>query len=264
MKKFGKGVALVTGGASGIGEGLAHALAKAGMKVTVADLDLAGAAQVAADLQALGATALALHLDVRDAAQWITAVDQIERELGPLQVLCSNAGVSGSTLPIEETEWAGWQWTMDVNLNSTFHAIKTCLPRMRQHGLPSHIVCTASLGGLMVTHGNGAYSASKAAVIAVCEALAQEVAGSKIGISVLCPGLVRTQLLENNARLKPGEFAIGTHGPEIEAAMKAGMDPMQVGEKVVAWMEEGRFWMFTHPELRPYVEQRGEALLAAM
>ena len=99
---------------------------------------------------------------------------------------------------------------MDVNLNGTFHALKTCLPRMRKHGLPSHVVCTASLGGFLVACGNGVYSATKAA-IAICEAVAQEVAGSNIGLSVLCPGLVRTQLLDNNARLKPGAFDIGGH-----------------------------------------------------
>ncbi len=264
MKNFIDGVALVTGGASGIGLGLAHALARAGMKVAVADVDLAGCEKVAADLRAKGATGLPLHLDVRDPVAWVATVDRIEKELGSLQVLCSNAGVGGSTLPIEETDWAGWQWTMDVNLNGTFHALKTCLPRMRKHGLPSHVVCTASLGGFLVTRGNGAYSATKAAVIATCEAVAKEVAGSNIGISVLCPGLVRTQLLDNSARLKPGAFDIGSHGPEIEAAMKTALDPMHVGEDVVRWIAEGRFWMFTHPELKPYVQQRCESVLAAI
>ncbi len=263
MKNFTNGVALVTGGASGIGLGLAHALARAGMKVAVADLDLAGCDKVSAHLRSMGHVALPLHLDVRDPIAWVTAVDRIEKELGPLQVLCSNAGVGGSTLPIEETDLAGWQWTIDVNLNGTFHALKTCLPHMRKHGLPAHVVCTASLGGFLVTRGNGAYSA-KAAVIAVCEAVAQEIAGSNIGISVLCPGLVRTQLLDNAGKLKPGAFDIGSHGPEVEAAMRTALDPMVVGENVVRWMNEGRFWMFTHPELKPYVQQRCEAVLAAI
>jgi NAD(P)-dependent dehydrogenase (short-subunit alcohol dehydrogenase family) len=264
VKDFTSGVALVTGGASGIGLGLVHALARVGMKVAVADVDLPGCERAAVDLRAKGATVLPMHLDVRDGVAWMTNVDRIEEELGPLQVLCSNAGVGGSTLPIEETEWAGWQWTLDVNLNGTFHALKTCLPRMRKHGLTSHVVCTASLGGFLVARGNGAYSAAKAAVIAMCEAVAKEVAGSNIGISVLCPGLVRTQLLDNSARLKPGSFEIGSHGKEVEIAMKTALDPMQVGEDVVRWMAEERFWMFTHPELKPYVQQRCEALLAAM
>lgn len=264
MKNFNNGVALVTGGASGIGLGLAHALAAQGMKVAIADLDDAGSQKAVAALAAKGATALALHLDVCDAAAWTAAVDRVEAELGPLQVLCSNAGVGGSKLPIEETEWAGWQWTMDVNLNSTFHAFKTCLPRMRKHGKPSHIICTASLGGLLVIPSNGVYSATKAAVIAICEAVAQEVAGSNIGVSVLCPGLVRTGLLENRNKLKPGEFAIGDMGPGRDLGMKTGLDPMQVGEQVVKWMREGRFWMFTHPELREPVVRRSEAILASM
>ena len=264
MKDFGKGVALITGGASGIGLGLVRALGKTGMKVAVADLDQAGCERVVDELRAKGVTALPVSMDVRDGAAWERAVDQIERELGPLQVLCSNAGVGGSKLPIEQTTWEGWKWTMEVNLDSVFHGFKTCLPRMRRHGLPSHIVCTASLGGLLVAIDNGVYSATKAGVIALCEAVALETAGSNIGVSVLCPGLVQTSLLKNRERLKPGQFAIGNLEPGRDINMGTGIDATQLGEQVVAWMQEGRFWMITHPELRPPVEARCKAILSSM
>lgn len=264
MKDFGQGVALVTGGASGIGLGLAHALGKAGMKVAIADLDQAGCERAAGELRAKGVTALPLTLDVRDGAAWERTVDQVERELGPLQVLCSNAGVGGSKLPIEQTTWEGWKWTLEVNLDSVFHGFKASLPRMRRHGLPSHIVCTASLGGLLVVADNAVYSATKAGVIALCEAVAKETAGSNIGVSVLCPGLVQTSLLKNRERLKPGQFDIGALEPGRDIGMSTGIDAMQLGEQVVAWMREGRFWMITHPELRPHVEARCDAILTAM
>lgn len=264
MKDFRGGVALVTGAASGIGQGLAHALANAGMKVAVADLDLPGCERVAATLRAGGAAAQPVWLDVRDPAQWSSVVERLERELGPLQVLCSNAGVAGSKLPIEATSWDAWRWTMDVNLDGTYHALRTCLPRMRAHALPSHVLCTASLGAVLVVPGNGVYSATKAAIIALCEAVAQETAGSHIGVSVLCPGLVRTALLDNREKLKPGAFEIGTFDAGVVAGMEAGLDPMAVGEQVVAWMREGRFWMFTHPELASHVRHRADSILAAL
>jgi NAD(P)-dependent dehydrogenase (short-subunit alcohol dehydrogenase family) len=242
------------------GWGLAHALGKAGMKVAIADFDQSGRERAVGELRAKGVTALPVALDVRDGLAWEQAVDLVERDLGPVQVLCSNAGVGGSKLPIEQTTWEGWKWTMEVNLDSVFHGFKTCLPRMRKHGLPSHIVCTASLGGLLVIADNGVYSATKAGVIALCEAVAQETAGSNIGVSVLCPGLVQTSLLKNRERLKPGQFDIGALEPDRDINMGTGIDAMQLGGQVVAWMREGRFWMITHPELRPHVEARCEAI----
>lgn len=263
MKDFDGGTALITGGASGIGFGMAQALSRAGLKIALADINPDALATARASLRKEGAPVEAYTLDVSDPAAWKTTVDAVEKDLGPLQILCSNAGVAGSVRRIEETEWEGWAWTIDVNLHGTFHALKTCIPRLKAHGRRAHIVCTSSLGGFLSHANNAAYSATKAGVIAICESLRGELAGTAVGVSVLCPGLVRTELNRNNARLGP-KVPLGGHGPEIEAAMAAAMDPAEVGEFVVAGIRENRFWLFTHPELRGPVEERCREILDSM
>jgi NADP-dependent 3-hydroxy acid dehydrogenase YdfG len=264
VKNIKSGVAFITGGASGIGFGIAQALGNHGMKIALADVNENALERAAAALGATGATVLPVTLDVRDRSAWETELDRTERELGPLQVLCSNAGVAGSHLPIEETDWSGWQWTIDVNLHGTFHALNNALPRMRRHGRDSHVVCTSSLGAFLVNAGNGAYCAAKAAVVAVSEAVRREVAGSNIGVSVLCPGLVATQLLDNVKELAPAHVRLGSHSEETAIALKAGQDAAAVGELVLRGILEDRFWVFTHPELRDLLENRANEMRAAM
>jgi NAD(P)-dependent dehydrogenase (short-subunit alcohol dehydrogenase family) len=263
VKDFRDVAALVTGGASGIGYGIARALAARGARIAVADLDPSALDTATQELRASGATVIPLRLDVRDRTAWEPALDRVEAELGPLQILCSNAGVAGSHLPLAGTSWEGWSWTIDVNLHGTFHALRAGLPRMQRHGLPAHVVCTASLGAFLVGAGNAAYCATKAGVVAMCEALRRELEGTPIGVSVLLPGLVSTALLDNTRKLAP-PTPIGGHGPEVEAGIKAGLDPLCVGELVVDGIRDARFWLFTHPELRALVGARGEEILAAM
>jgi NAD(P)-dependent dehydrogenase (short-subunit alcohol dehydrogenase family) len=256
-------VALVTGGASGIGHGIVRALVAHGAQLAIADIDDDALEMATHDLRTAGARILPLRLDVRDREAWNDALDRVETELGPLQVLCSNAGVAGSHLPLAETTWKGWSWTIDVNLHGTFHALNSALPRMLRHGLAGHVVCTASLGAFLVGAGNAAYCASKAAVVAVCEALRKELEGSPIGVSVLCPGLVATSLLDNVNKLAP-RVPIGAHGADIEKALKAGLDPLEVGHIVVRGIREKHFWLFTHPELSELVEARDAEIITAM
>lgn len=263
MKEFNNAVALVTGGASGIGLGLARALLEAGAKVAIADIDETALSSATASLAESKDRVLPLCLDVCSREDWEMAVNRVESELGRLQILCSNAGVAGSCLPIEQTEWEGWRWTIDVNLHGNFNALRTCVPRIRAHGLEGHIVCTASLGAFLVGGGNGAYCAAKAGVVAMCEALRQELSSTAIGVSVLCPGLVSTNLLDNVARLGPN-VELGGHGSEIEEAFSLGMDPAEVGKFVLNGIRDGQFWLFTHPELRDMVVERNDAIAKAM
>jgi NAD(P)-dependent dehydrogenase (short-subunit alcohol dehydrogenase family) len=258
-------VAFISGGGSGIGLGMARAMAAEGMKIALADIDEAALASAAASLRATGAQVLPLHLDVCKPADWTAAADRAEAELGPVQVLCSNAGVAGSRLSMEDTESAAWLWTFDINVHGAFHGIKTFLPRMRRRGEDAHIIVTSSLGGFLAHAKNSAYSATKAAVIAMCESLRGELAQTRIGVSVLCPGLISTNLLGNNRRLAPASIDhLCEEEPELVEMMKQSLDPRAAGELVVRGIRENRFWLFTHPELRPLVQARSEEILAAM
>jgi len=256
--------AFVTGGASGIGFGIAQALADAGARIALADVDRSALDAAADRLRSAGATVLPLVLDVRQAEAWQSAAEQAEAELGSVQLLFSNAGVLGSRLPLEQTSVDAWRWTFDINVEGSLHAIRTFVPRMRRSGQPGHVVITASLGGFLVQPANGLYSATKGAVIAMAESLRGELAGSSIGVSVLCPGLVRSNLHDNARKLAPPGLSLGPEEPELVAALKQSMDPRAVGEMVLDGILARRFWLFTHPELAPLVEQRSREILAAM
>jgi NAD(P)-dependent dehydrogenase (short-subunit alcohol dehydrogenase family) len=257
--------AFITGAANGIGFGIAQALAAAGVKVALADIDETALAQAVTQLRKTGATVCAVPLDVRKPESWRTAVDRAEAELGPVQILCSNAGVSSGRHTIETTPLDVWRWVLDVNLNAALYAFQTCLPRMRARGDEAHIVVTASLGGFLVMPHNGAYSASKAAVVSVCETVRAELAMTEtpIGLSVLCPAMVRTNLMDNSVRLAPAGVAMGDDDPVMQQALQAGHDPLSVGELVVRGIREQKFWLFTHPEFRDLVGPRNAEVLAA-
>lgn len=253
----------VTGGASGIGLGLARAFAGEGGRIALADVrdDLLHAA--VANLTDAGARVCAVELDVRDAAAWEGALDLAESQFGPLTVLCSNAGVAGSRLPLESTEPEALDWTFEVNVRGTFNAIRCGVPRLRQYNLPGHVLVTASMGAFLVRPGNGVYSASKAAIVAFAQALRAEFEGSALGVSVLCPGLVATQLLQSNFTLAPVGVALGAHEPGLLEKMRGALDPTDVGELVVRAVYEGRFWLFTHPELNPDLAEQFTEILNA-
>lgn len=256
--------AFVTGGASGIGLGIARTCARNGMTVALADIDEVALHSAAASLTAEGATITAVNLDVSDPRNWSVALDKAESTLGPLAILASNAGVAGSRLPLEETPAEAWRWSMGINLDGCFNAIQAGVPRLRSSGKAAHFVATASLGAFLVQPANGVYSAAKAGVIALCEAPQAELSETDIGVSVLCPGLVRSRLLEDNAKRAPSGVPIGEEEPELKAALAASLDPAQVGELVWDGIDRRRFWVFTHPELRDLLAARTAAIAAAM
>ncbi len=264
MKDLRGKVAFITGAGSGIGLGLAESMATAGVVIALADIDATALGSAVALLRATGAAVLPMHLDVRDPKQWTDAAVQVETTLGDVSILCCNAGVAGSHLPIAQTDFAAWSWSFDVNVNGVFHGIKTFLPKMLERGLESHIVVTASLGGFIARPLNGAYSATKAALIALCESLRAELADTQVGLSVLCPGLVRSSLLDHVDRFAPPAIQLGEMGRERVEALRQGLDPALVGEIVIQGIHEDKFWLFTHSELRPLLTARAEEILAAM
>jgi NAD(P)-dependent dehydrogenase (short-subunit alcohol dehydrogenase family) len=256
-------VAVVTGGGGGIGRALALAFADEGMHVVAADLDLAAAEAVRDEVSSRGVRGLAVHADVADRASVEALASRCFEEMGGVHVLCNNAGVSvfGSVDHVAE---ADWRWVLSVNLEGVIHGIQAFVPRMRDAAQGGHIVNTASIAGQVGRPGLGIYSTTKFAVVGLSEALRGEVAPYGIGVSVLCPDLVRTRIAES-ARSRPLHLG----GPETRARgaeywiQQHGINAGLVGRAAVDAVRGNELYVFTHPENRRGVEQRYRAVFAA-
>jgi NAD(P)-dependent dehydrogenase (short-subunit alcohol dehydrogenase family) len=256
-------VAVVTGAGSGIGAGIARACAAQGMNVVLADIELDAAKRVAEELVAAGASAHAVRTDVSRAEEVEALADESFERFGAVHLLCNNAGVAQGGA-IHELRPEDWQWTLGVNLYGVIHGCRAFVRRWLERGAEAHVVNTASVGGFLSGPVLGMYSTSKFAVVAYTEALAQEVAERGIGVSVLCPGWTNTNL-GNASRNRPAE--LGT-APDalgiITPGMAEGMDPLEVGERVLRGVRENALYIFTHPEFQPLIAQRFERVLAAL
>jgi NAD(P)-dependent dehydrogenase (short-subunit alcohol dehydrogenase family) len=262
--------AFITGGASGIGLGMATAFVAAGLRVAIADVNESALATARSALPGLAA---AVKLDVTSSADWQAAVDQVEAALGPIEILCNNAGVSqgrfadGRDTTVAEMPEALWRQVMEVNATGTFLGARTLVPRMLARGQWGHVVNTASTGGLMAPAGIAAYCASKFAVVALSESMRAELAPAGIGVSVLCPGGVRSNLFASSVALRakaPDAFAglatVGTDALRAEQAKR--MDPVRVGEMVLRAITGNAMYIIPHPEYRGHIEERHAALVA--
>ena len=264
MKQLNGKTALVTGAASGIGSGIAMALARAGMNVALADIQVQAAQELRRQIEAEGWRAIALEVDVSDAESVAQAGLAAEKTFGRLHVAVNNAGVAMHGTPLDEIELDEWHWLIGVNIFGVIHGIRAFVPLIRKHGEGGHVVNTASIGGLQVRDGwhTGAYSMTKYAVVALSEALDQELKGSGIGVSVLCPAAVRTRLHES-AKNRPARLG----GPYrraqqhfLEQATADGLAPIEVGERLVRAIRDDEFFVFTHSSPRPWIEARHQRI----
>ena len=268
MQELDGRVALVTGGGSGIGRGIALALAGEGMRVVVADIERDAAEAVAAEIAASGREASAETLDVTDPAAVEALAGRCDEQHGGVDVLCNNAGVLGPT-PIGPDSIDNWRWILDVNVLGVVHGINAFVPRMLasigERGGEAHVVNTASIGGLLAGHGWGisAYVASKFAVVSMSRNLRGELAGSGIGVSVLCPGAVRTGIWQA-ARNRPAQRG----GPEEyewsdRILRESSIDPLAIGRHVLRAIREDEFYIITHTDRRHVIESEARELLEA-
>jgi NAD(P)-dependent dehydrogenase (short-subunit alcohol dehydrogenase family) len=271
-------VAFITGGASGIGLGMAKAFTAAGMRAVLADVRDDHIEQTRAWFDEAGCSGQVhlLKLDVTDRAAYAAAADEAERAFGKIHVLCNNAGI-GISSPVSEASYADWDWGIDVNLTGVFNGVHTILPRIRKHGEGGHIVNTASMGGILQYSRAGVYVTTKFAVVGLSEALNAELADENIGVSAFCPGGVRTNIREYEktrperfANPPKGEAAPGGPPPGFrmsEEVMKTlgemSWEPEQVGEMVLDGIRSNALYIFTSPEFRPGIHERFEAILAA-
>lgn len=262
MKELAGKTAFVTGAASGIGRGIARALAGAGMKVALADIDAATLGAAAAELRGLGAEAMAVPLDVTDRAAWAATAREVPAELGPVQVLVNNAGVSTLGLAFNDVTPQVWDRVVAINLTGVYNGIRHFLPGMRDAGA-GHIVTTSSMGGLAGSALLGPYAATKAALVGLSEVLWHELAGTGIGVSVVCPGGVRTQIWRTSRAVRG---LPDTDVPPDDASgqsARATMEADEVGRRVVDGILADELYVLTHPEFRPVVVDRHERLLRA-
>jgi NAD(P)-dependent dehydrogenase (short-subunit alcohol dehydrogenase family) len=255
-------VAVVTGGASGIGLGICRRLAAAGVDVVVADIDSEGADAVASDLRESGVRSIGVGVDVASHDSVTALADRAFEEYGGVQILCNNAGVIVGGEICEATE-DDWRWVLSVNLGGVVNGVRVFGPRLISQGQGGHIVNTASVGGFMAGPGLGIYCTSKFAVVGLSDALRAELAPHGIGVSTLCPAAVKTNLIDAD-RSRPGDFAAAGGSAEfMREAIEAGMSPDDVGDCVVSGIRNGSDYIMTHVGAREGFASRFDSVLAA-
>ena len=268
MEEVAGRTAFVTGGASGIGLGMAQAFTAAGMNVVIADLR---PDHVETALERFGESGRrdsvhAIELDVTDRAAFARAADEAERVFGSVHVVCNNAGM-GILGPVTAARYDDWDWGLGVLLGGVLNGVQTFLPRMLAHGEGGHIVNTSSMAGVLPIPGAAIYITAKAAVIGLSEALRSELTGEGIGVSAFCPGPVQTNIREGG-RTRPARYADSGY-TELERELEERpnsplwMDPRECGERILAGIRRDDLYIFTHREFREGADERFRAMLAS-
>jgi NAD(P)-dependent dehydrogenase (short-subunit alcohol dehydrogenase family) len=252
-------VAVVTGAGSGIGRGIAAALAAAGSHVMIADIDAAAARDTAAQLAATGVRTLAAECDVTDREAVEALAGSAWAHFGHVDIAVNNAGVFPPVRRAISIDERDARWVLEVNLMGAWYGCSAFGRRFTEQGTPAHILNTGSENSLGVAHPGAAfYTASKHALLGLSDVLRQELPDF-IGVSILCPGMVQTGLA-NSVRRRPERF--GGPGPQAPPAA-AGLDPADIGRAAVAGIRRGDFYIVTHPPVREMVAERAAEILAA-
>jgi NAD(P)-dependent dehydrogenase (short-subunit alcohol dehydrogenase family) len=272
MRELAGKTAFVTGGAGGIGLALGRAFAEAGMNVMLADIETEALTAAVKSLHNFGADVRGTTCDVIDPGSVERAAEASYQAFGHVHVVCNNAGVAAGG-GIDDISLDDWRWVLDVNLMGVLHGIRTFLPHIRAHGEGGHFVNTASMAGMLSGLGFSPYGASKFAVVTMSEGLAMELKPLGIGVSVLCPGWVRTRI-NASGRNRPVRYGpTQTSDPDspaaalaayIDESLRSGLDPTEVAARVLAAIREDELYVFTHPQMRVQMEERFAAISAAM
>ncbi|WP_395397274.1 SDR family NAD(P)-dependent oxidoreductase [Novosphingobium sp. BL-8A] len=252
MKDLAGRTAFVTGGANGVGLGLAKTLLAEGCKVAIADVREDAIAEALKTLE--NQPVIGVPLDVSSREGFAEAADRVERELGPVSLLFNNAGVN-LFQSIDESSYDDWDWLLGVNLHGVINGIATFVPRMKERGQGGHVCNTASMAAFLGSGVPGIYNTTKFAVRGLSESLRYSLAPHGIGVSMLCPGLVKTHIYASDEirpeALKAGAKAVNTaFVGQLEQVHQAGMEPEVIARRTIDAIRENRFYVFSHPEFR--------------
>ncbi|MGH6926158.1 MAG: SDR family NAD(P)-dependent oxidoreductase [Propylenella sp.] len=260
LKELSGKTAVITGGAGGIGRGIATAVAAEGVNVALVDID--GAALDVAVHEIAWRSNVKVRgfrCDVSERPAVYRLADDIEREMGNIHILCNNAGVSRPGVELDQLADDDFDWIMGVNLFGVQNCLRAFLPKIRGHGEGGHIVNTASIGGLRISRGtlNAAYGASKMATVSLSVSLEELLEGSGIGVSVLCPQATNTNI-NTTTRVRPERFGgpddRDLH-PEFTETLRHGLSGEDVGRFVLHALKHGEFFVLSHPHVRAEVEE---------
>ena len=272
-------VAFITGGASGMGLGMATVFARAGMKVCIADIRQEALDEAMAGFKDTNLAVHPIRLDVTSREQWVGAADEAEKVFGNVHVLVNNAGV-GVVGPMQKATYDDWDFVMSICLGGVINGVQTFVPRMLAHGQGGHIVNNSSQSGAFASGQAGLYITAKMAVSGLSEALATDLQNEGIGVSVYFPGPVATNLGVSTQAVRPeGLSNSGYAGPRVPPPQLNGqprpsfdpaklrevfMDPIEVGERVLRGIRRNDLFIFSHPEFREGMQARHDAIMRAI
>lgn len=277
IRDFKDKVAFVTGSASGIGSGIAHACAKHGMKVCVVDKREDALREAMKWYEDRGYDAIAIPLDVTDREAFARAADKAEEVYGKIHLLVNNAGVSAGRNAWDST-WNDWDFIMSINCMGVVNGVKTIVPRMLKHGEEAHVVSTSSTAGAFVVDGCALYNSTKFFVSGLMESCAADLQGTNVGASVLYPGPTNSQLgissfsvrpeaLKNEGEKPfappPAEDGKAPQMPAMPDFSQIFMTPDELGERVLMGVQRGDIFIWTHPEFKAGAKLRNDAQIRA-
>lgn len=263
--------AFITGGANGIGLGIARSLARAGARLVLVDLDADALERAAAELSEKTEVYTAV-LDVRDRIAYAQVADDAEAKLGSVSILANNAGVAGGA-PANKLTYELWDWGMGINLDGVINGIQTFVPRIIERGNGGHVINTASAAGLVAGAGNSLYCTAKFAVVGMSEALSLELEPQGIGVTLLCPGPCATDIIARTRAVQPkvtrsmsaeqrsNAFA---RNEEAKKYLENGTPPDAVGDMVCEAIRENSLYVHTDRRALEQIKDRMAALLDAM
>ena len=270
MKELDGKTAIISGGAEGIGLGIAQVLGRYGMNIVIADINAEQLEKARQNLEQAGTPVLAVSLDVVAVEQWRKVAEQAMDRFGKVHMLVNNAGVGGAPKPIDTSSEQDWRWVVDVNLMGVVNGAQTIIPLIKAHGEGGWVVNVASMAGFVPLPMASAYSATKAAVVAMSESWHAELQDQNIHVAVLCPGFVKTRInlsqrnrqaqYESDDSLQSGSKRQAKLGQQMQSVLDAGAPPELIGERVVEAIAAKELYIVTHPNFRSAVDARFSAI----